>query len=109
VEIEFKLAHSRWYITTESKHLHRVTRPGDRLSVGTQPQASHVVDRSGGTMFAGNPLRIKQRKGPRLNRNYQGGVQNVADGVGRIHVQPETGRSLATRHHGANLKQQQKN
>ena len=43
------------------KHVHRIAHPGNAASVGRDGETHHVDHGTGGTVLAGNPLRIQQR------------------------------------------------
>jgi len=55
-------------------------------------------------MFAGNPLRIKQRQRAWLDWNGQSGTEHIAGSVCGVHVQFDAQQILPDRSHGAKLK-----
>src|SRR5690242_18783417 len=66
----------------ESKHVHRIAMPCERLAVRLEEQASHVAERPIRAMLARYPLRVIERQWPWRHRDFFGDVKHVLPGLG---------------------------
>ena len=71
----------------KGKHLNVIAPPRYRFPAGAQLQTHEIVDWASRTVFAGNPLRIKERQRPRLDRNREFAMHDIPRGVGGIDVE----------------------
>lgn len=69
----------------KQEHVQVITSPPQGLAVGGELQAGETIDRTGGPVFARDPLGINQFQIARLNGNIQACVQDFAGRVGEIH------------------------
>ncbi len=69
LELDLQHAHALWYLQREGIHVAGITCPLQRLAVAADDQPGHLVDRPGGCMVAGDPLRIPQGQRAGRHRN----------------------------------------
>ena len=81
LELHVDAGHALRHVDLERIHVVLVARPGQRLAVRRDHEASQLVDRAGRRMVARNPFRIQQGQLARLNRN---GFVHAEDALLRI-------------------------
>lgn len=69
IEGHLKFSGARRHFKMKRIHIHVVAPPGNGLSARGEFQTREVDDRSGWSVFAGNPLWINQRQRPGRNRD----------------------------------------
>src|SRR5690242_6855244 len=68
----------------EGEHVDVIATPGEDLAVGGKDKAGEVIHGTGGSMLAGNPLRIVERERTRLYGDNEMRVQNLPGCIGQI-------------------------
>ncbi len=99
IEVGDDLAHALGHVHLERIDVELVALPGQRLAVGGHAQAGQLVDRTGGRMVAGNPLRVQQGHRAGLGRHRGGHLEDAPGQIARVHIdaQQTGGRGIARR------------
>ena len=71
----------------EHIHVVEIAMPGKPLAIAEELQSGEINNRTGGAMFAGNPLGINQREVTGKSRNLKLGMKNLLRRMGRVHQQ----------------------
>jgi hypothetical protein len=75
----------------DAVHIDIIAAPGESLAVGVNYDSSEIVDGPGGTVVAGNPLRVFKGERTGVYRYLQVSMQKMTGRIGQVYMQRNWG------------------